>query len=77
MNRLPLIGRDSLCTCTCADPCPLGRTGSAYRCTVRELLAFHFAGKEAVAAVRNNWTQFSPSDGAEDLGALGVRPPLT
>jgi len=31
------IGADGMCTCSCADWCPLGRTGSARRCTKREL----------------------------------------
>jgi hypothetical protein len=33
----PTIGPDGLCTCTCGDPCPLGKTGSALRCTAAEL----------------------------------------
>ena len=33
------IASDGRCTCTCADPCPLKKTGSAMRCTVQELTA--------------------------------------
>jgi hypothetical protein len=27
------FGIDGLCTCNCADPCPLGKVGSVPRCT--------------------------------------------
>ena len=33
-DGLPLAGR---CECSCADSCPLGRTGSRPRCTAPEL----------------------------------------
>jgi hypothetical protein len=32
-----IIGPDNCCTCTCADYCPAGRTGSQPRCTLEEL----------------------------------------
>ncbi len=28
------------CLCSCTDQCPLGKTGSTLRCTVRELMGF-------------------------------------
>lgn len=31
------IAKDGRCTCSCADPCPLGKVGSMTRCTVEEL----------------------------------------
>lgn len=34
-----LIGPDGLCTCSCGDRCPLGKTGSERRCTKEELIA--------------------------------------
>ena len=40
--------RDGRCTCNQADPCPIGRMASEYRCTAEELLR---AGKE----IRLNW----------------------
>ena len=33
------IGTDGRCTCSCADQCPLGRSGMALRCTESELRA--------------------------------------
>lgn len=32
-----IIGPDERCTCTCADYCPLGKSGASTRCTVEEL----------------------------------------
>ncbi len=31
------FGNDGLCTCSCADICPLGKTGMAPRCNKMEL----------------------------------------
>ncbi len=31
------IGKDGRCQCNCANTCPLGKTGSALRCTKEEL----------------------------------------
>lgn len=36
-EKIVLIGKDGRCTCSCGDPCPLGRVGSMYRCTKQEL----------------------------------------
>ncbi len=33
------IGSDGLCSCSCADNCPLGKMGMEVRCTVQELTA--------------------------------------
>ncbi len=42
------IGKDGLCTCTCATKCPLGRTGSAMRCTRLELINAGFQVEDQV-----------------------------
>jgi hypothetical protein len=34
-----VIGEDGRCMCSCADPCPLHKSGLAYRCTKQELEA--------------------------------------
>lgn len=39
MKVVKRIGSDGRCTCSCGDPCPLGRAGSALRCTKEELEA--------------------------------------
>jgi hypothetical protein len=31
------IGKDGLCRCSGADPCPLGKSGSAVRCSAQQL----------------------------------------
>ncbi len=31
------FGVDERCLCDCATPCPLGKSGMAYRCTKEEL----------------------------------------
>lgn len=38
-DRVVIIGSDGRCTCSCADPCPLGKAGMQYRCTKEELEA--------------------------------------
>jgi len=47
IKKVVVIGEDGRCMCSCADPCPLGRVGSSYRCTKGELEA---AGVETVQA---------------------------
>lgn len=42
------IAKDGLCTCTCATKCPLGRTGSAMRCTSLELINAGFQVEDQV-----------------------------
>lgn len=34
------IPNDGLCDCSCASPCPLGKTGSEGRCSITQLAAF-------------------------------------
>jgi hypothetical protein len=38
-SRVIEIGTDGHCSCSCADVCPLRRTGMAYRCAEAELMA--------------------------------------
>jgi hypothetical protein len=40
------IGTDMLCMCRCFDPCPLGKRGSEYRCTMEELVSNGIAVKK-------------------------------
>lgn len=39
LTNLVKIGVDGMCKCSCADTCPLGKTGMQSRCTVKELKA--------------------------------------
>jgi hypothetical protein len=39
--------RTRLCSCSCSDRCPLGKSGSEVRCTVHELNAFIVANTKA------------------------------